>query len=364
MRFLRAWCSRLLGVFATARSERELAGELESHLQLHIDDNVRAGMTPQEARRRAVMALGGVEQTKEAVPRSARAAASRIAGCATCATACARCIKSPGFTLAGVLILGLGIGVNAAIFTRRQRGRAAAAAVRRTPIASCGCGTRRRRRCSPIADLRALAGQLHRLGGAEPGRSSDGDLPRRPPDADRPGRAGRRPRPFARRRISCRSSALSPTLGRGFTRDDDREGGPRTAHPERGVLALAVRRRSVGDRPTIMLNRVPHTVIGVVPPRRRSSSAVQVWVPLQWTADERAIRNNHNYRGIAKLKPGVDVAQRAGRPDGDLRSGSQLQYPDDNKDWGALVRAAAGRHDRRRRARRCWCCSAPSRSCC
>ncbi len=66
MKSVRAWLMRLSGVFATKRSERELSAEIESHLQLHIDDNIRAGMTPAEARRRAVIALGGVEGTKEA----------------------------------------------------------------------------------------------------------------------------------------------------------------------------------------------------------------------------------------------------------------------------------------------------------
>ncbi|MGH9173105.1 MAG: permease prefix domain 1-containing protein, partial [Vicinamibacterales bacterium] len=62
MKFVRAW---LVGAFGSDRSERDLSAELESHLQLHIDDNLKAGMTPQEARRRALIALGGVEQTKE-----------------------------------------------------------------------------------------------------------------------------------------------------------------------------------------------------------------------------------------------------------------------------------------------------------
>jgi macrolide transport system ATP-binding/permease protein len=59
---VRAWLLRLFGVFASDRSERDLSAELESHLQLHIDDGVRAGLTPQEARRRALIALGGIEQ--------------------------------------------------------------------------------------------------------------------------------------------------------------------------------------------------------------------------------------------------------------------------------------------------------------
>jgi hypothetical protein len=61
----RAWLLRLAAVFGADRRDRELSAELESHLQLHIDDNLRVGMTPVEARRHAVIALGGVEQTKE-----------------------------------------------------------------------------------------------------------------------------------------------------------------------------------------------------------------------------------------------------------------------------------------------------------
>jgi hypothetical protein len=58
---------RLGGSFRRDRGERELHDEIESHLQLHIDDNVRAGMAPAEARRQAVLKLGGIESAKEAM---------------------------------------------------------------------------------------------------------------------------------------------------------------------------------------------------------------------------------------------------------------------------------------------------------
>ena len=58
MRRLRAWVVRLGGLFRGERAERELAEELESHLQMHIEDNVRAGMAPEEARRQALIKLG------------------------------------------------------------------------------------------------------------------------------------------------------------------------------------------------------------------------------------------------------------------------------------------------------------------
>ena len=49
------------------------------------------------------------------------------------------------------------------------------------------------------------------------------------------------------------------------------------------------------------------------------------------------IRNNHNYRGIAKLTPGVDVTRAQADLDA-ISKRLELAYPDDNKDWGALVR--------------------------
>lgn len=113
--------------------------------------------------------------------------------------------------------------------------------------------------------------------------------------------------------------------------------GPRTA-----LLSEAFFRSRFGGDPsaigkTILLNRVPHTVIGVVPHAPAFIDRAQVYVPLAWTAEERATRNNHNHGGIAKLKPGIDVA----RAQADMTAISkrlEAQYPDDNKDWGALVR--------------------------
>jgi macrolide transport system ATP-binding/permease protein len=65
MKPIRAWISRLAGMLPNARRERELADEIEGHLQMHIDDNLRAGMTPEQSRRDAILKLGGVESTKQ-----------------------------------------------------------------------------------------------------------------------------------------------------------------------------------------------------------------------------------------------------------------------------------------------------------
>src|ERR1700688_5317113 len=65
MRRLRAWCWRFAALIRKGQRDRELAEELESHIQMHIEDNLRSGLNPAEARRQALIKLGGVEQTKE-----------------------------------------------------------------------------------------------------------------------------------------------------------------------------------------------------------------------------------------------------------------------------------------------------------
>jgi putative ABC transport system permease protein len=59
--------TRILNLFKKNRLDRELRDELNSHLQLHIDDNLKQGMSPEEARRIALRKLGGLEQTKESL---------------------------------------------------------------------------------------------------------------------------------------------------------------------------------------------------------------------------------------------------------------------------------------------------------
>ena len=66
MRKLREWIFRLRGLFNKQRNDRELDEEIESHLQMHVEDNLGSGMTHEEARRQAMIKLGGIESTKEA----------------------------------------------------------------------------------------------------------------------------------------------------------------------------------------------------------------------------------------------------------------------------------------------------------
>ena len=116
MRKLRAWLLRFKGLFLKHARERELADEIESHLQMHIDDNIRRGMSPQEARRIAVMKLGGIDQAKEAY-RDRATIPFLESLLQDLRFALRQFRRNPAVTVAAVLTLAAAIGANTAIFS-------------------------------------------------------------------------------------------------------------------------------------------------------------------------------------------------------------------------------------------------------
>jgi putative ABC transport system permease protein len=107
------WLQRLL---RGDRLEHELDAELRDHLERQVEDYVRAGMAPDEARRRAHLLFGGLEQTKEAC-RDARGTRWLHDLAADLRFASRLLSKEKGLTAVAVIALALGIGVNNTFFT-------------------------------------------------------------------------------------------------------------------------------------------------------------------------------------------------------------------------------------------------------
>src|SRR5215813_12292337 len=113
---LRIFFHRLLGLFLQRKLERELEEEIRTHLEMQIKDNLRQGMSLEDARRAARLKFGGVEQVKEAYRDRGRLGWIESIW-EDLRYGVRMLLKYPGFTLIAVITLALGICANTAIFS-------------------------------------------------------------------------------------------------------------------------------------------------------------------------------------------------------------------------------------------------------
>src|SRR5215831_3921392 len=116
MKWARCWLQRFGAVFHKRQLDAEFADELESHLQMHIEEGLRNGMTAAAARRHALLQLGGLEQTKETY-RDRRGLPVLETLFKDMRFAVRMLRKYPLVTVVAILTLALGIGVNTAVFS-------------------------------------------------------------------------------------------------------------------------------------------------------------------------------------------------------------------------------------------------------
>src|SRR5213593_3163468 len=102
-------------LFRKTQAEEELDAELRSYIDHAVDGKVASGLTPEEARRAALIEFGGVEQVKERV-RTIRAGARIDAAIADCRFALRALHRRPSFATIAILTIALGIGAATAMF--------------------------------------------------------------------------------------------------------------------------------------------------------------------------------------------------------------------------------------------------------
>ena len=115
MRHLMRVLARLRGLFAGQDADADLRAEFEAHLEMETAEYIRRGMAPAEARRKALLASGGLEQAAESV-RDQRGIPAMAALGADVRFSLRELRVNAGFTALVVLTLALGIGANTAIY--------------------------------------------------------------------------------------------------------------------------------------------------------------------------------------------------------------------------------------------------------
>ena len=120
MRQMRALMLRFRGIFRNRATDADFSAELESHVDLHTEEGIRAGLAPEEARRRALIRLGGAEQTRQA-HRERRTLPWLESLLRDFAYGLRTLGKHRVVTAIAILSIGLGIGANATIFSMVSR---------------------------------------------------------------------------------------------------------------------------------------------------------------------------------------------------------------------------------------------------
>ena len=306
------------------RQERELDDEVRHHLELETDANVRRGMSPDEARRAALVSFGGIDQTKEDTRETWAGRFLEVLG-QDVRYGLRGLRRSPGFTAAVVLTLGLGIGANTAVFSLINGvllkplpyARGEQLVVVRQPDAH-----------SSTADLGFSPLEVRDY--RDMSRAFDGFVEYHSMDFTLIG--GGDPRRVRAGVVSANFFdvlEVKPLLGRTFRASDEDHGAD-------AVLVLSHDYwRSLGGDPAIIgrrfeMNDRVHTVVGVLPPIPQYPNENDVYMPSTACPFRARVVDNRRARmttAFARMAPGVTLAQ-AQADVGAVSARLRASYPD------------------------------------
>jgi len=350
MRTLRAFGLRLLGLFRARRPEEDFAAEIESHVALHVDEGIRAGLTPEEARRQALIRLGGVEQTRQA-HRERRSLPWLDSLLQDTRYGLRTLRRSPGFTITAVLTLALGIGACTAIFSLVN-----AVLIRSLPY---GDPDRLVYLFTPnphvpvppdvmtpsYADFYDIKRQSHSYSDMSVFEQAAYNLSLR----------GSVERVSAARVDENFFSTLqsAPEFGRAIGADDNQPG-----HDKVAVISHALWQSMFAGSTDVLerslpLNGVSYRIVGVMPPAFEYplgsdlpygdvKKGTHIWIPLALTSKQKAEREPGNVAGaLARLGPGVSITHAQSEMSTIMVRLDKLHgvsmFPE--RGWGALVKS-------------------------
>jgi predicted permease len=304
MRTLRRLFQRLISWATAARDEERLRAEFEEHIAMQTAENLRAGLSPVESRRQALLKFGNVEAIKE-IYRDQRGLPFIETLVCDARHALRRMRKAPGFTAAVILTLALGIGANTAIFAvidtiliqplPYPQAEALVSILHTAPglpgVPDLGCSP------SMYFTYREENRTFQRFGvwssgGASVTGVAEPELPRAL---------------FVTYGV-LDAVGVKPLLGRWFSQADDTPGSAETVMLTYGYW----QRRFGGDTSivgrTLTIDSRPRTVIGVMPDEFRFQRDPELILPQRFERNPQFL-GGFGFQGIARLTPGVTIEQ-------------------------------------------------------
>ncbi|MGC1416320.1 MAG: ABC transporter permease [Candidatus Acidiferrum sp.] len=331
--WVRTLASRTRTLLSPRQADWEFEQELETHLDLLAEENVRRGMSVEDARRAARIRLGGDTQLKD-TNRELRGLPFIETFFQDVHYALRMLRKNPGFTAVAILTLALGIGANTAIFsvvyavllkplpfTNPEQLFTAFQANKQRGIAETGCSypnfeewRAQNQVFSEMAGI--LAHQLTLTGRGEPSVVNTSVVT---------------PELFA-------LLDVKPLAGRIFSRQDGKQGAPPVV-----LVSEELWRGRFGADPKIIgtsidLDKRPFTVIGIIPAAFHTpffNTKQEVWIPL---AQDPVFSTFMPERGVhllpvlVRLKAGVSLAQAQAEMDA-ISGRLSAEFPAENTGW-------------------------------
>ena len=318
----RVFLRRLLG---RDRFERELADELQFHLETRVEDLVRRGLDPDEARWRARLEFGGVEQYKERL-RAARPGALLDSLAQDVRLSVRRLRREPTFALAVAVTLSLGIGASTAVFgvvsttllSRIPFAEPDRLVVGRTTRAGVGAGfvsgldyfdyREFSRSFDGLAAFYAFPASMAVTGVEEPWVVEAGYVTWN----------------------LFRTLRVDPVAGRHFLPGEEAQADARVA-----MISFGLWQRRFGGAAdvlgrTMVLDGTLHTIVAVLPRDFRFFWDADVW---RLAIRPGEGRKRHMYHLVGRLKPGIAMALAQRDVDAVSRALEQA-YPNSNKGKG------------------------------
>lgn len=330
--FLRA-LALLRNATRKERLDRDLGEELSSYVELLAEEKMRNGMSKEDARRNALIELGGIEQVKEEV-RSSRIGFALETLLIDVCYGLRSLLKRPAFTWTAVLTLALGIGANTAIFSVVNgvllRSLAYAHPDRLVMVWERFAQQPDHQNVVAPADFldwQKRSRSFERLAAVWDARlnfTGSGD-----------------PLEVQAQFVTANffpALGVQPLIGRWFTEAEDRPGSDRVA-----ILGHQLWQARFGGSTAILGQQVtisgrPFTVIGVMPAGFQFlNNQVQVWKPLALDPAQDYRKNSGRFlRCVARLSSGVSIQQAQAELSNIARQ-LQQQYPSYNAGWGVSL---------------------------